>query len=143
MAQTLTPRFNLEGFQRLSFSYDLEDDIAYVHIDGPVPAVTVEVDDGWYLRLRDDEVVGLELHGLQRIFLATPFYARVFSPAIGELESFSGRALSEGFQVEGSINELPKTTHLLILMIGQAVVKYEAIQRAEATDAGRVLLGSA
>lgn len=138
------PRFNLEGFDHLLFSWDSGDDVAYLHIDGPRPAVTHEVDDAWYIRVDGKgEVVGLELHGLRRIFLSDPFFAQVFKPAIAELEQFTSRSFFDGgedISAKGTIDQLPKTTHLLIFMIGQASAKYEARQRQENADAGRALL---
>jgi len=141
MRPTRAPTINLEGFERLVFVYDDEDDIAYIHIDEARPALTERVDDGWYLRLVDDAIVGMELHGLKRIFLSTPFYSSVFQPAIRELEEYTGRSFDEGgLSAEGPINRVPRTTHLLIFMIGQAIVKYEAVRRSEFEDAGRELL---
>jgi uncharacterized protein YuzE len=142
MARTLSPQFNLEGLRALVFSYDPEDDVAFLHIDEPRAAVTVEVDDAWYVRLADSEVVGMELHGLRRVFLSTPFFSRVFQPAIAELEAHAGAELFQGggeeIVVRGTVEQLPKTTHLLILMIGQALAKYEGLQKAELAAAGRV-----
>lgn len=144
MTLSTLPRFNLEGFTHLVFSYDAEDDIAYLHIDGPRASVSTEVDDAWYLRLADDEIVGLELHGLKRMFLSTPFFASVFKPAIAELQQVTGKRFFDGadedIHAEGSIDELPQTTHLVILMIGQAVAKYEALQKAQYATAGRNVL---
>ena len=132
---------NLEGFKRLVFTYDDEDDIAYIHVDGARPAVTERVDDGWYLRLDGDAIAGMELHGLKRIFLSTPFYSSVFQPAILELEDYTGGSFDEGgVSAEGQIGKLPRTSHLLIFMIGQAMVKYETARRLEFEDAGRELL---
>ncbi len=143
MRPTRMPSVNLEGFSHLLFVYDDEDDVAYIHLDGPRPAMTERVDDGWYLRLADDAIVGMELHGLKRIFLSTPFYSSVFQPAIHELEEFTGGSFEAGgLSAAGHIDQLPRTTHLLILMIGQAVVKYEAVRQSEFEDAGRALLAS-
>lgn len=142
MTQLKSPSVDLEGFDHLVVAYDRADDIAFIHIDGPRPASTEQVDDGWYIRLDDDdEIVGLELHGLKRLFLSTPFFARVFKPAIEELEAFTGRSFeTDSFRAEGTVGELPRTTHLLILMLGQSFAKYEALQRSEYEDAGRRLL---
>ena len=140
MQPTRTPSINLEGFDRLLFTYDQDDDIAYIHIDGPRHAITERIDAGWYLRMDEGAIVGMELHGLKRIFLSTRFYAAVFEPAIRELEAFTGNAFDEGLQADGPIDKLPRTTHLLIFLMGQAVTKFEALRRAEAEDAGRALL---
>ena len=137
MTLSTLPRFNLHGFTHLVCSYEAEDDIAYLHIDGPGASVSTEVDDAWYLRLADDEIVGLELHGLKRMFLSTPFFASVFKPAIAELQQVTGKRFFDGadedIHAEGS-------THLVILMIGRAVAKYEALQKAQYADAGRNVL---
>ena len=137
----LTPRFNLEGFNHLLFTYDPRDDIAFLHVDGPQPAVTTEVDDAWYIRIREGEIVGMELHGLKRIFMSTPFFSKVFEPSMRELEEFTGKRFydddDDEITAEGTIDQLPKTTHLLILMIGQAIAKFEALRKAEVADAGR------
>lgn len=140
MQPTLTPSIDLEGFERLLFTYDQDDDIAYIHIDGPRPAITERIDDGWYLRLDDGAIAGMELHGLKRRFLSTPLYATVFQPAIQELEGFTGANFDDGLQADGPIDKLPRTTHLLIFMIGQAVAKFEALRRAQAENAGRAIL---
>jgi len=142
MRPALTPSINLEGFDRLQFIYDQDDDVAYIHIDGPRAAVTERIDDGWYLRLDEGAIVGMELHGLKRIFLSTPFYAAVFDPAIRELEAFTESAFDGGLQADASIDKLPRTTHLLIFLIGQAVTKFETLRRAAAEDAGRALLAA-
>jgi hypothetical protein len=143
MAIAPTPSVNLEAFDRITVVYDRDDDIVVFHLDGPRPAITEAVDDSWYLRVADDVVVGMELHGLRRAFLSTPFYASLFRPAIHELEQAGGRALIEGPLVaEGSTNELPMNSRLVLLLVGQALAKYEALRQREFADAGRALLGS-
>jgi uncharacterized protein YuzE len=135
------PPVDLDGFLRLLFAYDSEDDIAYLHLDGPRPAITEQVDDGWYLRLHNGSVVGLELHGLKQLLLSTPFYSSVFAPAIEELEACTGKSFDrDSIRAEGPIDEMPKTTHLTILLIGRAIEKYESARMAENEDAGRRLL---
>ncbi|MGH2633421.1 MAG: DUF2283 domain-containing protein [Tepidiformaceae bacterium] len=140
MTLTLTPSIDLEGFDHLVFTYDHDDDIAYIHIDGPRAAITERIDDGWYLRLDGGAIVGMELHGLRRIFLSTAFYAAVFEPAIRELEALAGSTFDEGLHADRPIDKLPRTTRLVIFLIGQAVTKFETLRRAEAEDAGRALL---
>ena len=133
MSTPVAPDFDIDGFERLLFNYDAMGDIAYLHVDEVRAAVTVDVDDAWYVRLAGNEVVGLELHGLRRIFLSNPFFSKVFTPAIRELEEFTGTQLFSGdadFTAQGSTVELPKTSHLLIFMVGQALARYEAMQRA-------------
>ena len=131
----VSPRLNLEGFQAIQFSYDRDDDIALVHLDAPRPAMTTELEDGWHLRTADGEIVGLELHGLKRTFLSTPFFAAVFTPAIEEIEAATGRKFFDrdggDIHAEGPTGAFPRLTHLMILMIGQAVAKYEALQKAQ------------
>lgn len=144
MTAVTSPYFNLEGFQTLDFHYRGDDDVAVIHIDGPKSAVTWEVDDSWYLRVADDEIVGMELHGLQRIFLSTKLYAGLFRDALDELlEAGGSEDLGEGLNVGGSIEDFPKTTHLLIFMIGRASEKSDAVLREEYADAGRILLEEA
>ncbi|MCK9486162.1 MAG: DUF2283 domain-containing protein [Dehalococcoidia bacterium] len=142
----LTPslRFNPEGFSHVHFVYEAEDDIAFVHLDGPRPATSIEVDDAWYLRVADGEIVGLELHGLKRIFLSTPFFAQVFKPAMAELEARTGRrffgeddADADDIDASGSVAELRRTTDLLLLMIGQATAKHDEIRRARMAEEHR------
>lgn len=136
-----TPRVDLEGFRRLVFAYDFEDDIAYLHLDGPRAAITEQAGDGWYLRILDGSVVGLELHGLKRLLLSTPFYSSVCAPAIAEIEAYAGASLdADSIRADGAIAELPKATHLAILLIGQAIEKYESVRMAEFEDAGKRLL---
>jgi uncharacterized protein YuzE len=136
-----TPSIDLEGFRRLLFVYDGEDDIAYLHLDGPRAAITEQADDGWYLRILDGSVVGLEIHGLKRLLLSTPFYSSVFAPAIDELEGYTGMSFDgDSIRADAPIGELPKTTHLAILLIGQAIEKYESARMAEYEDAGKRLL---
>lgn len=145
MTTVNVPHFDIESFKAMRFSYSMDDDIAVVHIDQPQPAVTIEVDDGWYLRVANDEVVGIELHGLQRVFLSNSFYSRMFAPAVQELAEFTGESILEragGVSVSGTIEELPRTMHLLIFMIGQATMKYQDARRGEYSDAGRTLLAS-
>jgi hypothetical protein len=144
MRAITSPRFNLEGFGTLTFHYGADDDIAVIHLDGPKPAVTWEVDDSWYLRVADDEIVGMELHGLRRIFLSTKLYAALFRDALAELIQRGGSGdLSEGLDVTGSVDELPKTAHLVIFLMGRASEKFDAALREEYADAGRALLGEA
>ena len=88
----------------------------------------------------DGAIVGVELHGLKRRFLSTPFYAAVFEPVIQELEGFTGASFDDGLRAEGHTDELPRTTRLLIFMIGEAVAKFEALRRSQFEDAGRALL---
>lgn len=138
-----TPSVNLEAIDRLVFVYDREDDLAFLHIDGPRSAISEQADDGWYLRVADGEAVGLELHGLKRIFLSSPFYSEVFRPAMREIEAFTGRSFeSDDIRAEGSAAELHHTTHLLILLLGQAIEKLESVRHAQYEDAGRHLLAS-
>jgi hypothetical protein len=123
---------DLDGVTRLRFDYDGEDDIALFHVGGPRPAVTEDVGDGWYLRLVDDEIAGLELHGLRRRLLTTPFYARLFRPAIRELEQLSGQTIeADRLVVDAAPEAVPMTTRLLLLLVGQALTRLETIQRAE------------
>lgn len=136
-----TPRVDLEGFRRLVFAYDAEDDIAYLHLDGPRAAITEQAGDGWYLRILDGSVVGLELHGLKRLLLSTPFYSSVSAPAIAEIEAHTKSSFdADSIHAEGEIGDLPKTTHLAILLIGQAIEKFESGRIAEYEDAGKRLL---
>lgn len=137
----LTPSVNLEGIHKLVFVYD-QDDIATIHIDGPRPALTEHVDDGWYLRVADGAIVGIELHGLKRIFLSKPFYSTMFQPALREIETLAGQSFDGGgdIRAEARASRLPHTTRLLIFMLGQAMVKYDSARQAEYDDAGRELL---
>lgn len=131
-APAATPMVDLDGVTHLRFDYDGEDDIALFHMGGPQPAVSEEVGDGWYLRLVGDAIVGLELHGLRRRLLTTPFYARLFRPAIRELERVSGETLeAERLVVEAAPEAVPITTRLLLLLVGQALARLETIQRTE------------
>lgn len=133
MTAHLVPRFDIEGFDHVIFSYDVEDDIALVHIDEPRPAVTEEVDDGWYLRLDRDRIVGLELHGFRRTFLTSPLFGHVVLPALKELEDRTGAGTdAESFSAQGSTDEMPRTTHLILYMIGAATAKYESCSRERA-----------
>jgi hypothetical protein len=145
MTTHTSPHLNLESFKSMRFRYNVDDDIAVVHIDDPRPAITVEVDDGWYLRVAEQEVVGMELHGLQRIFLSSSYYSRVFAPALDELSERAGQPIlkiTDATTVSGTVEELPQTMHLLIFMIGQATMKYQEDRREEFIDAGKALLTS-
>jgi hypothetical protein len=51
--------------------------------------------------------------------------------------------LSEGLDVTGSVDELPKTAHLVIFLMGRASEKFDAALREEYADAGRALLDEA
>ncbi|PZC43286.1 MAG: hypothetical protein DK306_002133 [Chloroflexi bacterium] len=135
MVSALTPRFDIQGLKRLRFSYDAEFDLANIHIEAPQPASTIEVDDGWYLRLSDEAIVGMELHGLKRIFLSSTLFARVFTPSLDELRQHTGKTIDEDFTADGSAQELPHTSHLLLFMLGAAAMKLQARQLAETTDA--------
>lgn len=74
--------------------------------------------------------------------MSTPFFSQVFKPAIDEIGTFTGKPFgAESFSAQGSVEQLPKTTHLLILMIGLAVAKFENLRKEEARDAGRYLFG--
>lgn len=126
---SMSPSMDLEGFKRVVFDYEADDDIAFIHFDAPRAAITEEVDDGWYLRLTDDTVVGMEMHGLRRVFLSQPQFASVFEPAVRELELRAGRPLEAGIVIEGEINDLPRTTHLSIFLVGQGLARLEAIRR--------------
>jgi hypothetical protein len=141
VSSVVSPRIDIEGIERVVFAYDTEDDIVYLHIGAPRPALTVEAGDGWNLRMADGEIVGLELHGFCRAVLSTTFFAHVTKPAIKELEQLGGASFNDGLSVQGSIEELPKTTRLLILMIGFAVSKLQDSQRDAAAEASRKLLG--
>lgn len=125
--------YSFDGVMRLRFDYDRDDDIALFHMGGPRPAVSEDVGDGWYLRLVDDGIVGLELHGLRRRLLTTPFYARLFRPAIrGVLEMLSGETLeAERMVVDAAPEAVPMTTCLLLLLVGQVLTRLETIQRLE------------
>ena len=142
MQTKTTPTIDLDAFRHLQLSYDPADDIAYIHLDGPRAALTEQVDDGWYLRIAEGESVGMELHGLFRLFLSTPFYAGVFAPALRELEQATGHSVDGGLEISASVDELPKTAQLVVLLLGQAVAKLDALQRIEAEDAGKALLAS-
>ena len=141
MTEIPSSRFIIEGFSRIWFSYESEDDIVLAHLDEPRAAVTWELGRGWYLRLSEDEdeVVGMELHGLRRMFLDAPLYSELFAPALDEMEQFTGRKLASGFLAQGTIQQLPRTTHLLIFMIGQAIEKHETMRYAEYAEAVPVL----
>ena len=145
MTEIPSPRFAIESFSRIWFSYESEDDIALAHLEEPREAITWELGQGWHLRLSEDEdeVVGMELHGLRRMFLDIPLYAEVFAPAIHEMEQFTGRKLTSGFLAQGTIQQLPRTTHLLIFMIGQAIEKHEAMRHTEYAEAVPALSGEA
>ena len=145
MTEIPSPRFAAEGFGRIWFSYESEDDLALAHLDEPREAVTWELGRGWHLRLSEDgdEVVGLELHGLRRMFLNAPPYSGVFAPAIREMEQFTGRKLAGGFLARGTIRQLPRTARLLVFMIGQAIEKHEAMRRAGYARAAPALPGEA
>lgn len=136
MTEIPSPHFSIEGFSRIWFSYESEDDIVLAHLDEPRAAVTWELGRGWHLRLSDEgEVFGMEIHGLRRMFLDAPRYSEVFAPAIHEMEQFTGRKLASGFLAQGTIQQLPRTTHLLIFMIGQAIEKHETMRYAEYAEA--------
>lgn len=140
MAATNLPSVNLEAFDHLLFVLD-EDDVAYLHMDGPRAAITEQVDDGWYIRIADEAIVGLEIHGFKRVLLSTPFYSRTCRPALDEIEKFTGRSFdSDSIHAAGTIDELPKTTHLVMFMMGLALSKFSALRHAEFEDAGRQLL---
>jgi len=145
MTEIPSPSFAIESFSRIWFSYESEDDIALAHLEEPREAITWELGRGWHLRLSEDEgeVVGMELHGLRRMFLDTPLYSGVFAPAIHEMEQFTGRKLTSGFLAQGTVQQLPRTTHLLIFMIGQAIEKHEAMRHAEYAEAVPALSGEA
>lgn len=126
------PMVDLDGVTRLRFDYDRDDDIALFHMGGPRPAVSEDVGDGWYLRLAGDGIVGLELHGLRRRLLTTPFYARLFRPALREIERLSGQTLeAERLVIDAAPEAVPMTTRLLLLLVGQALTRLETIQRVE------------
>ncbi|MCC7364656.1 MAG: DUF2283 domain-containing protein [Dehalococcoidia bacterium] len=121
MTTLIQPMLDLAAIRTIEVDYDAEDDLAIIHINGPRPAVTEQVDDGWYLRVAELEVVGIELHGLVRMFLSLPWFARVARPALTELEAYAGQPLARLGRVSAASGELPATTHLLIFLIGQAI----------------------
>lgn len=121
---SVAPYVDLPTLARLTFDYDADADLASIHLGEPRPAVSEEVDSGWFLRLDDatDEIVGMELHGLKQLAARTPLHARVVGPALQELEGFARTAADEGgFRATGNLDELPRTTQLVILMLGQAI----------------------
>ena len=135
MTSMMAPSVNLEAMHVLQFDYDGDDDIAYIHIDGPRSAITEQVDDAWYLRLaqEDGEVVGMELHGLRSVFLKNPYFTKAFLPSIEELEAYTGLPFARAsLRIEGTVERLPRTTHLIILLIGLAIGMYDAHLRDDA-----------
>jgi len=139
---TRTPSIDLEGFTSIVFGYEAEDDIAMIHFDGPRPAITEEADDGWYLRLADDTVIGMELHGFRVGMLTRPQFLRAFEPAIRELEAHAGKSLESGLVVSGTLAELPRTTHLAIFLTGQGLARLEALRQEEMKAAARKFFDS-
>ncbi len=141
MFSAVTPSIDLTGFRHLVFAYDIEDDILYAHINGPLAADTEQVDDAWYLRVEGDEVVGLEIHGLKRTLLSTRFFSKMFKPALIEVEEFTGVSYRQAsFDAEGTVEQLPHTAQLVVFLIGRAIEKYETMRQAEYQEAARRLL---
>lgn len=138
--EVISPRLDLEGIRQLRFSYDAEHDIACLHVGESRPAVTLEIGGGSHLRMDGREVVGMELHGLRRAFLGVPAYAPSFTPVIREIEALAGHTLDESFEADGTADRLPKTTRLLIFMVGQAIATYEADRRHGYVEAASTFL---
>jgi len=141
MLSSRTPSVDLQGLKRITFGYDRKYDVAVFHLGVPQTANTDEVDDSWYLRNVDDEIVGLELHGLKRILRATPAHSMMFKPVAHEIEAVTGLSFDrEDIRAEGSVQELPCTTQFLLILIGRSIEKYETMRQAEYQEAARRLL---
>jgi hypothetical protein len=131
-----SPLLDLEAFTSLCFSYDAEYDIAHFHVGAPRGGVAEDIGRGWYLFLTEDEdeVVGLEIHGLKRTLEHSVFLKRTFASALAELERTTGKHfLAEGgedVRVDGSTEQLPCSARFMTLLLGQAVAMYEATLRA-------------
>lgn len=133
-----TPSLTLENLRSVLVGYERGDDILYLYINESQPAVTEPLDGGWYLRIVGDEVAGLEIFGLQAICLADPFYARLFAPAMAEIEAFTGKSFaSDDIQATATVEGLPRTAQILIFLMGQAITRYETIRQAEYEAAAR------
>lgn len=141
------PHLDLGAFDRLVVSYDSESDVLVFHVGPPRAAVGSNAGDGWYLRLVDDEIASVEVHGLQRTMVQTPSLTASAKPAILELERAAGRSLfradSDGIRVEGSSDDLPMTARFVILLAGQAMARHEALKRSAYAEASRGALSAA
>ena len=128
MTHGVSPSMNIAHLRALRFVYDAEDDIAIIHFGTPQGVITEQVNEGLFLRLAAEsgEVVGLEMHGFQSRFLRNPYLRESFSAGIHELESSSGAPFGGADLVyEGSVERLPKTTHLTLLLVGLAIGLYD------------------
>ena len=135
----VTPSLDPQDIREIEFSYDAEYDLAWFHINERRSALTLEVEGGIYLRYDGCDVVGMELHGLRQAFLVMSPFARVFAPAVRELEAFASGALDEDIDVRATAEELPLTTQMLIFVIAHALATHEAELRAEYAGAARTL----
>lgn len=133
------PGIDLQGFDRLRFSYDQADDIAHLHINAPRPSVAEEVDDGWYLFIDDsgarEVVTMLEIHGFHAGVWDQPYFDGVVRPSLDEVKRSTGKGFEDGFEAEGSIEEFPRTARLLTFLLGVAITKLEALNRRERAEA--------
>ena len=131
----LLPKIDLQGFDRLRFSYDHEFDIAQFHVNAPCPSVAEEVADGWYLFDNDSDdcpvATSLEIHNFLSEVVNEPYFTGVVRPSFDELEGYTGKKLDEGVVAEGTIVELPRTARLLVFLLGVAITKLEALREEE------------
>lgn len=135
----VTPSLDPQDIHEIEFSYDAEYDLAWFHIDERRSALTLEVEGGIYLRYDGCDVVGVELHGLRQAFLVVSPFARVFAPAIREIEAFAGGALDEDIDVRATADELPLTTQMLIFVIAHALATHESELRHDYAEAASAI----
>lgn len=143
MFSHITPVVALDTLTSVLFDYDQLGDIVSFLLNGPRPAITEDIDDGWNLRVDADEALGLEIFGMKRRLLTDPFYARLFAPAITELEAFTGKSFAtDDIRAHAPIGDLPRTAQLLIFLMGQAITRYETIRQVEYQAAARELFAT-
>ena len=137
----ISPTFDAQSVREIVFSYwGKHDDIASIHINERRAAFMIEGDHGIHLREADGEIVGMDVHDFGRAYPRCAALSRVAIPAIAEIEAFAGCELDERFEVRATAEQLPRTTQMLIFVIGYALATQEAELRIEVvgtTPSGR------
>jgi len=134
------PFLNFASIKALEFSYDDEDDIAFVHVNKPRPAVSLDVAGDMWLRVNPDtdEVLGLEIHAFAKGFLIR--HSKIAAFAADAMKAAERKFGADAREIHTNSKTLPEFRDFLMYLLGQAIGTYERERLQEAAKLQSELL---